>query len=57
MNYLFPPYFAIASLGFVLNISMAFIYSGFENNLAIFELVVTFYKKLSVIHWERVSSK
>lgn len=54
MNYLLLPYFAIASFGFVLNKSIAFMYYGFVNSLLIFSFPVTCYRKLFVIHCERV---
>lgn len=49
MNYLLFPYFNIAYFGFVLNKSIAFMYSGLLNSLLIFQLSLTFVKKLSVI--------
>lgn len=57
MNSLLFPYFIIAYLGLVLNISIAFIYSGFEKSLFILELDSTWFMKSLFIHYFLVSSR
>lgn len=57
MNSLLLPYLAMASLGLVLKRSIALRYSGLVKSLLIFWLDSTELRKLSFIHYFRVSSR